>query len=447
MMLFPLVGLLMVISCAPCGRAEASDNPPVGVVAAAPKIEGTWLGLITAGVQNVRLGLVVKSTPEGGHTATLWSLDPQRTERAIESIRLEGSELRFSMSKPSVVYTGRIEGDPPTINGVWSQRGVDYPVRFGRVAALPGPTRPQEPARPLPYREELVKFDTGRGGITLGGTLTTPNGPGKHPAFLLISGSGPQDRDETTSGHRPFLVLADALTRRGFAVLRLDDRGVAQSTGDVFGATLGDLAGDALAGVEWLRGREGIDPAGVGLIGHSEGGLVAAIAASRSANVARIAMLGTPGLPLRELRLLQTESLGRSLGASEEAIAGIRTFNTEVFAALDAGETGEPLRATLKAAAERFVAGLPEDQRGSYRALASELERGGMGMATPWMRSLLAHDPVATLALVRCPVLAIIGEKDVQVPAEANIAALRAALVAHPQVRGTVVSIDRKSVV
>ena len=179
------------------------------------------------------------------------------------------------------------------------------PLLLRRTDQTPVLRRPQEPAKPYPYREEEVTFENRPAGINLAGTLTLPKSAGPFPAVILISGSGAQDRDEALAGHRPFLVLADYLTRQGVAVLRVDDRGVGGSTGDSLRATSSDFADDALAGVAYLKGRREIDTARIGLIGHSEGGLVAPLAATRSQDVAFIVLLAGPGLPGEQIIYLQ----------------------------------------------------------------------------------------------------------------------------------------------
>lgn len=268
--------------------SPASDTQP-----APCDVRGHWLGVLTAGTQNVRLGLSIEGVESGPLSARLVQLDPKLTERPVAAISWELGVLRFSMDKPNATYTGTFEEAPARLVGTWRQRGVEYPLIFEKVDALPGAKRPQEPCRPLPYHEEDVHVAT-RDRIHLAGTLTCPNEPKRHPAVVLVSGSGAQDRDESAFGHRPFLVLSDILTTRGFAVLRLDDRGAGGSTGDVYQATLDDLAGDVIAVVEYLAGRPEIDPVRISVVGHSEGGLVAILAAGRCPRIARVAMLAKP---------------------------------------------------------------------------------------------------------------------------------------------------------
>ena len=206
------------------------------------------------------------------------------------------------------------------------------------------------------------------GKTTLAGELTIPEGSGPFPAVILISGSGAQDRDETLMGHKPFFVLADALSRRGIAVLRVDDRGVGGSTGSTMQATMEDSAGDVIAGLEFLKGRREIDKTKLGLIGHSEGGVIAPIVATKSMDVAFIVLMAGTGLPGDQIITLQTRLIAKSTGANDDEIK------------------------------------------------------------SPWLQYFLRHDPRPVLEKVKCPVLALVGEKDLQVPPKENLAAIETAL-------------------
>jgi uncharacterized protein len=392
-------------------------------------IDGQWLGVISAGARQIRVGLSIEAVEGGGHKAMFRQIDPKVTVLDVPEFAYENGVVRFSMLRPNATYSGRVEGTPPSLVGVWTQQGREFPLTFSRVDAFPAARRPQEPVPPLPYAEEAVRIEGGSAGIVLAGTVTKPAVQGKHPAFLLISGSGVQDRDESAFGHRPFLVLADQLTRRGYVVLRLDDRGAGGSTGDVYETPLDDLAGDAIAAVNFLQEHADVDIKRIGLIGHSEGGLVAGIVAARLPDIACIITLGTPAVPMREVRAMLTESIGRSLGASDAAIEAIRAFNAAAFDAVEKGQQGEQLRQTLDALGVTLLESLPKDEQTHYKDLVRDLVASGNGYATKWFRSLLSHDAAATLAEARCPVLAIIGEKDMQVAAEPNIRAVEQVFV------------------
>jgi hypothetical protein len=287
------------------------------------------------------------------------------------------------------------------------------------------PARPQTPRPPYPYREEQVTYESLAPGIKLAGTLTLPPGTGRFPAVVVISGSGAQDRDETVFGHKPFLVLADYLTRRGVGVLRVDDRGVGGSTGNTMEATSVQLARDVLAGVRFLRARREIDPDRIGLIGHSEGGLIAPLAAAESKEIAFIGLLAAPGLPGDQVLLRQTEDVLRAAGASEDEVAMARSTNARLYATMkeekDSAALAQKARAILTDALE---AQGPEARKAGEAAIDRQL-----GMITsPWLRAFVNHDPRPVLRSVACPVLVLHGEKDLQVAPRENQEAILAAL-------------------
>lgn len=437
-----LVQAVAVLACAAVAYAQSPSpdlesssqaSPASNIQPASHDARGHWLGVLTAGAQHVRLGLNIKSIEGGPLSARLAQLDPKFTERSVTTISLVDGVLRFSIDKPSVTFSATLEDAPARLVGTWRQRGIDYPLTFDKVDALPGAKRRQEPDRPLPYHEEEVRI-TIEDRIHLAGALTRPSEHKRHPAFVLVSGSGAQDRDESAFGHRPFLVLSDMLTTGGFAVLRLDDRGVGGSTGDVYEATLVDLAGDVVAAVEHLAGRPDIDPERISVVGHSEGGLVALLAAGRCPRIARVAMLATPMVPTRELRAMQTVSIGRSMGASDAVITAIRAFNTTAFDAVEAGQQGARLQVTLTDAGRTLLASIPEMERSHYVSLAHDLVSTASGYATPWFRSLLTFDHGQSLGGIERPVLLVLGGKDVQVDAESSQRAAEASM--NPTMKG-----------
>jgi hypothetical protein len=276
-----------------------------------------------------------------------------------------------------------------------------------------------------------VSFD-GAGDFSLAGTLTVPRGDGPHPGVILVSGSGPQDRDETLLGHKPFAVLADHLTRAGIAVLRYDDRGVAASGGVFATATSDDLARDAEAALSWLASRPEVDGDRVGIVGHSEGGLIAPLVASRSELPAFLVLLAGPGMSGAEIILDQTAAGARVQGVDEayieESLAVTRALFEIAVREPDAEAAAAEMAALLRArmadvAAEtRAMAGIQEG--GEEAWIASQVER----VNTPWFRYFLGYDPIPALEAVQVPVLAVNGELDVQVTPEANLAAIAAAL-------------------
>jgi len=316
-------------------------------------------------------------------------------------------------------YRGELAADGETISGTWSQGGALFPLVLKRVkqTELPAPRRPQMPVKPYPYHEEDVVIDNTTAKVKLAGTLTVPQGPGPFPAVLLITGSGPQDRDESLMGHKPFLVLADHLTRHGIAVLRLDDRGVAKSTGDFAAATTADFSTDAESGFLYLLSRREIAPHKVGLIGHSEGGLIAPMVAARNEKVAFIVLMAASGVPGDDVLVEQVRMIAEASGAPSDQVAAMTTRQREVLTILksepDAAAREQKVRAKLAGA-------VPDAQ------LAAQLKM----MESPWFRYFLQYNPADALRRVKCPVLAIDGDKDTQVSAQRNLPAIREALLA-----------------
>jgi hypothetical protein len=326
-------------------------------------------------------------------------------------------------------FRGTFADDNSAIEGIWKQSGVSLPLVLERGRA-PQIRRPQEPAEPYPYLTDEVRYESASAAATLAGTLTVPDSTGPFPAVLLISGSGQQDRDETVFGHRPFLVLADYLTRRGVAVLRVDDRGVGGSTGDVTRATSEDFADDALAGVQYLKARHEIDPERIGLLGHSEGALIAAMVAARSADVAFLVMLAGTGLVGEEILYRQAALIAEANGASEEAISRNRAAQEDIFRVLKEESSGADTEAGLREIMREALGSLTEEERAEPGVSEETIEAQLRPLLTPWFRFFLTYDPRVALREVTCPVLAVNGEKDLQVPAPENLAAIQEALEA-----------------
>lgn len=384
-----------------------------------PEFEGHWEGSIE--IPGASLGVLVDLLHKEGH----WIGTIDIPAQSAKGLRLSGIQL--TEMEVEFVIDG-VAGEPTfvgaladgKITGTFTQRGQIFPFHLGRETIVTL-TRPQEPNPPYPYREEEVTF--GGGEITLAGTLTLPAGDGPCPAVLLISGSGPQNRDEEVFGHKPFLVLSDHLTRAGIAVLRVDDRGVGDSTGDSGHATSEDFAEDALAGVEFMLARPEIDPERIGLIGHSEGGLIAPMVASRSKAVSFLVLLAGPGVPGDEILIRQMELISRAAGMEEERVAGVISAQRKLLDLVK----GEPVQEEVEAQIRKLV----QAQTGTD-STAEEIQEQAAAQArmvmTPWFRFFLGHDPRQLLERTQVPVLAICGELDLQVDPKQNLPAIREAL-------------------
>ncbi|MDR3709051.1 MAG: alpha/beta fold hydrolase [Capsulimonadaceae bacterium] len=276
-------------------------------------------------------------------------------------------------------------------------------------------------SRPAVARSENIAFPGGAGGVTLAGTLTEPRGSGPFPAIVLVPGSGHYDRDETILGHKPFLVIASTLTRRGFVVLRYDKRGNHRSTGSYARATTDDFASDALAAVRFLETRRDVNRSRIGILGQSEGGLVASICAARNARIAFIVLLGSPGLPGDKVLIWQTQALGDLAGEPPGMIAEgqdlIRCAATIYSWPIARPDVSACLWAHAATSAQEF-------RRSPQVAAWIKM------LSSPWYRCFLTCDPATSLRRVRCPVLALAGSLDKQVPPREDLDAIAAALKA-----------------
>ena len=378
---------------------------------------GLWEGKLEYPGLELRIAFRITEAEDNQLQAVL--LRPDQTDEAVEATKvvLDGSHLRMEFKDLPAFFEGDFDQKSKQIEGEWTQGERTLTTTLASVKEVSHLARPQTPIPPYPYIEEDVGFVNENAGAHLAGTLTLPNDAERVPAVVLISGAGAQDRDGTILAHRPFRVIADYLTRRGVAVLRYDDRGVGASTGDRMQATSANYADDALAGVEFLRNYPGIDPHKVGLLGHSEGGTIAMLAAAASPSVAFIVMLGTPGLPGMEYNLQFEESTGRALGQDDEQLAAKRAFQERVLKVVSSATDLEKARRQLQGIYSE-IPGVSDAQ------VSATIDH----ILSPWFRFNLSFDPSKTLQQVHCPVLAIFGELDVQVPPEGNLEAIRAAL-------------------
>jgi fermentation-respiration switch protein FrsA (DUF1100 family) len=403
-----LAALAMVLASAGDARAQG--------------VAGDWLGTLDVGPVTLRLVLHITAASDGRLGATLDSIDQNAKGIPVASITLKDGAIAMALPAINGSYEGRIGADGDTIDGTWTQT-ASLPLVFRRVkdASVLIPKRPQNPVPPYPYREEAVTYSNATANLTLAATLTVPTGAGPFPAVLLISGSGPQDRDESLMGHRPFLVLADYLTRNGIAVLRADDRGVGKSTGNYAMATTADFASDAEAGVAYLMTRAEVNKKKVGLVGHSEGGIIAPIIGARNAAVAFMVLLAGSGVAGDEVIVAQASLIAEASGASREmAEANARNLRSILDVVKREGDD----TAVAAKAREVYGGNLPPAAEAQLKMLTM-----------PWFRYFISYDPAPTLRRLTQPVLAMNGERDLQVPSKPNLDAIRAALTAGGNTR------------
>ncbi|HRZ55086.1 MAG TPA: alpha/beta fold hydrolase [Candidatus Paceibacterota bacterium] len=406
----------------PPAQTPSSTPPGTGLV-------GHWQGsLKPAPMLELRLALELTKGPAGDLAGVMVSLDQGGVRIPLTHVSEHDGAVRIEAKSIGGEFEGTLNSDRSELAGQWRQAGQSVPLTWTRVSGPPKLSRPQEPKKPYPYTEEEARIESGTPTVTLAGTLTLPQGSGPHPAVVLITGSGAQDRDEAVMGHRPFLVLADSLTRRGIAVLRCDDRGVGKSTGDFARATASDFIQDTLAQVTWLARRPEINPRTVGLLGHSEGGIIAPRAAVQSTNVAFIVLLAGVGVPMEDLLIRQGQDIGRVMGADEATLARNTALQHAIFRVVREEKDAAAMETRIRQLINEQIASQTEAQRNAV-GLTDAMIEGQIRMASsPWFRDLLTYDPHPTLRAVKCPVLAVNGEKDLQVSPRDNLAAIRKAL-------------------
>jgi len=380
----------------------------------APTVAGSWEGALEVGAVKLRIGVTILAQADGSLSATMDSPDQGAYGLPLSDVVFADGVLKFALRRANGAFEGRLDATAGAITGTWTQ-GMPMPLVLKRVDKPTRLSRPQEPKPPFPYRSEHVTITNAPGRATLAGTLTIPDGTGPFPAVVLISGSGQQNRDEEIFGHKPFLVLADHLSRRGIAVLRYDDRGVGQSKGDVASATSEDFAADAWAVWQALRARPEIDAKRVGLIGHSEGGLIAPMLAAAHHEIAFIVLVGGPGVTGEQILLKQAELIATAMGAPPAAVAANAAIQRQVFAILK--------EETSQARIAERIGAIPVGSKEASAALVTQ-------SASAWMRFFVLYDPAPALSKVRCPVLAIGAERDLQVAPDQNLPAIEAALKA-----------------
>lgn len=414
----------------------------IAVQASTHNIEGNWLATLEIGDNKLRILLKVEKSANN-YVAKFDSLDQGATDLPIDSIVLDGTKLTFSAAKFGISYEGTLNEKGDEISGTFKQGPGATPLVFRRTAEVAKLNRPQEPKKPYPYDEEQVSYRNEKDNIKLAGTLTVPRGGGKYPVVLLITGSGSQDRDETIAGHRPFLVLADHLTRNGIAVLRVDDRGIGGSDMGSLSVTSENFAEDVLAGVNFLKQRKQIDPRMIGLIGHSEGGMIAPMVAARSKDVSFIVLLAGLGQRGEDVIYAQTELIQKTQGTPAETTKHTIALARKINAIVKAETDGMRIEQRINEEIAAYEATLGDSHKELFKPAASSVKSYLPIYKTPWYRFFITFDPAPVLKNVKVPVLALNGEHDLQVPAKENLDLIAAGLKAGGNVDVTVKAFPR----
>ncbi|WP_297334800.1 alpha/beta fold hydrolase [Flavobacterium sp.] len=391
----------------------------------AQDVTGNWYGLVKFPGGQLRLTLHVNKAQDS-YTATLDSPDQGAEGIPVSKIAFTDNTLTFTIPAIKAEYKGTYADN--IITGTFTQNNFPMPLNLGREEVkTEAPKRPQEPVKPYPYHSEDVTFTNAKQGIILSGTLTLPQQKGNFPAVVLISGSGPQDRNEELLGHKPFLVIADYLTRNGIAVLRYDDRGTGASGGKFAGATTEDFAADAAAALAYLQSRPEINKKKTGLIGHSEGGIIAPIVANTNKDTGFIVLLAGTAIPGDELMLLQNYLINKAAGMPEAELTKLGGINRKIYDAIKQETDINVLKAKLdeifnKELKPLFISkGIPESQVAQY------IDMQVAELTSAWYINFIRYNPAPALEKVQCPILAINGSNDLQVAPVANLEAIKRA--------------------
>ncbi len=438
--LLALVSLLGACSAAapatqspPATAVAVTAATPAAVTAAAketgpasgPTLEGSWEGSIDVAGQ--KIPMVVRLSGSGSGIKGLMDITAQAAKDIpLNKIREGDGKLYFETFEGQRLasYDGALQPDG-SIAGKFSQAGYTGTFTLKRQAAQAAATAT------VPYKQEEVTVKNGA--VSLAGTLTLPASGGPSPAVVLISGSGQQNRDEDIFGFQPFRMFADHFTRNGIAVLRLDDRGIGGSTGDVLKATSQDFAGDVASAVAYLKSRSDIDAKQIGLLGHSEGGLIAPMVATQTDDVAFLILLAGPGVTGEKILERQVADVMKSQGAPQAQVDQAVTDQKRVMRIVITGQGWDELKAEMQKELETQIAAMSAEQlkalggdpkQVAERAVADQVA----AMDNPWFKFFLSYDPAPALAKVDVPVLAVFGGKDVQVAAAVNEPAMKTAL-------------------
>jgi fermentation-respiration switch protein FrsA (DUF1100 family) len=404
--------------------------PVLASAQSSSRVEGTWEGALNVGV-DLRIVFHIRQHSTGSLSGTMDSPDQSAFEIPCDTVFFRSDTLTIEMYALKASYQGRLVNDS-TLNGVFTQ-GIPLPLDLKKVETPSEKKRSQIPRPPFPYTIEQVSYFNTDQSIRFGATLTIPPGPGPFPAVVLISGSGPQDRNSTLLGHPVFEVLADHLTRHGIMVLRYDDRGVGETGGDFSGATSADFALDAAAGVDFLKRRKEADPKKLGLVGHSEGGMIAPMVANSREDISFVVLLAAPGVPIIDLMAEQNVAVARAGGVPENALNEIEPLFRNVVQAVRDAKDERSATEAVNTVLGRWMEGkdvsvlealnlsAPTQQAEYVHAMVTQLRM-------PWFAYFINYDPAHHLKKLKGKVLALNGDRDIQVVSKQNLPAIRALL-------------------
>ena len=396
-----------------------------------------WTGILNAGGQKIELRLHLVQNPDKTYSSN-WDVPAQKAMGITSSkTQLENNQLSIEIKMIGASYTGKINAEGNAIEGSWGQSGMSFPLNMeplkeGQAATIIA--KPQTPKPPFNYASEDIVYKGVQTQLNYGATLTYPKDNAKHSLVILITGSGRQDRDETIFDHKPFAVIADYLTKKGFAVLRVDDRGAGKSTGDFSKSTTADFALDVEEHIRYAKTLAMIDTTKIGLLGHSEGGLIAPMVAARNKSVAFIILMAGPGIEIAELMAVQNEMVLKSAGISQQAIDAYIPLYKQLMKTIIVMDKKEDAILTSKSIVKEWFNKTDKNLVKLTTNISTEadIDKFATSMAetlsTNWWKFFAAYNPQLNLQKVKCPVLALNGSADIQVPAAVSIKGIEAAL-------------------
>jgi pimeloyl-ACP methyl ester carboxylesterase len=396
-----------------------------------------WTGQLNVGGQKVELRLHLIQNADKSYTSN-WDVPAQKA-KGIPSSKTDftNNQLAIEVKMIGASYSGKLNTAGDKIEGTWGQSGMSFPLNMEPFKADQKEVvviKPQTPQSPFSYQSIDTIYQGLNTKLTYGATLTYPSDQKKHSLVILITGSGKQDRDETIMNHKPFAVLADYLTKKGFAVLRVDDRGAGKSSGDFSKSTSADFAMDVQEHIRYAKTLVMVDTNKIGLLGHSEGGMIAPMVATSNKSVAFVILMAGPGIEINEMMAIQNELYLKSLGVDKEAIDAyiplyknlmrtVTKIDNKQDAIIKANEiVTEWYKKTDKAVAKRITAIKDESDINTFATTMTEAFSGN------WMKYFAAYNPQPALQKLKCPVLAINGSADIQVPAAEDLKAIESAL-------------------
>ncbi len=403
-------------------------------LSAQKRIEGVWEGRLDAGTSSLRIVFHFDRQNNGLYEGSMDSPDQGVNGIHCDSVLVTKDSVIVKINAAFARLNGLRVKDS-NIEGNWEQRGMKFPISLKLVTSVSNkPNRPQTPMPPFTYNSEEVEYDNADKSVHFGATLTYPKGDGPFPAIIMITGSGLQDRDETIFEHKPFAVIADYLTKRGFAVLRIDDRGMGKSKGDVMNATSADFAKDVETSLAYLKNRKEVDKKRIGFIGHSEGGLIADMVASRNPDINFIITLAGPGVKGADILVQQNEAIFKADSLPNPAVDAYMELYKKI---MNDAETNKDTALLYRTILNDFVQWKsrqsPEiltELNLSADSIANKkiAKAFAKAFALPWMKYFIGADPRPYIEKLKCKVLALDGSKDLQVNASINLAAINQAL-------------------